>query len=92
MPAIAMLSLTICNICKTYTTNMGKHVTWSSETKTHDGNPEYSVPYHKTNATTRKYYPKTVQRQAVVLPQEYDMAWLEYCTANFTERGNATVL
>lgn len=71
---------------------MSKHVTWSSETKTHDGNPNYSIPYGRISAKVRQQYSKTIATSRDVSRQEYDMAWLEYCTANWVERGQASVL
>lgn len=35
---------------------MSKQVTWAEGTKTHDGNPRYSVRYDKLNALTKKLF------------------------------------
>ncbi len=71
---------------------MGKNVAWSEDTKEHDGNPKHSVPYSKLTRTVRQHYNKTIVASKDISRQEYDMVWLDYCTANWVERGQASVL
>ena len=66
---------------------MDKHVSWSSDTKKHDGNPQYRFPYHKVTAAFKKHFPDLVKKKEIVSPPGHDMAWLDYCSASSRERG-----
>lgn len=57
-----------------------KSVSWKDGTKSHDGNPNYKIPYEKVTMVVREKYPESIScdLDASRMHEEEDMNWLEY--------------